>query len=105
MKNVGFGGLYKEKTAYILLDNGSSINVYNVETYESILDDSFTLTGSIDLSYLHAGEYTVYFVLADNWMGGAKRGIRFANYFMYNEELQANRLTTITVKGSVKKSM
>lgn len=96
IKNVGFGGLYKEKTAFIILKNENELIKYEVNTYSSLLDDSFTLSGSIDISNLN-GEYSVYLVLADNFTTTSIRGIRFANYFMYDEILQANKLTNIII--------
>ena len=81
------------------LKNVAHFDIYkfSCQTYNNILDDSFTLSGNINISSLPSGEYNVYLVLADDFTNTAIRGIRFANYYMYDEMLQANKITTVTI--------
>ena len=89
--------MYKQKKGYVILKNNSNTYKFECNTYNQILDDYFTLTGKVNLSNLPRGEYEVYYVLAENFTTSAIRGIRFANYNMYNEELNANKITTISI--------
>ena len=93
IKNVGFGELYKTKTLFVILKNGNQEYVYEFEYNNELL-----ISKQIDINNISSGNYELYLVLADSYNGEAIRGIRFANENMYNEEMNANKLTTITIK-------
>ena len=93
MKNVGFGELFKEKTGYVILTNGSKQYKFEFE-----YNNELTIEQTIDISGVDAGLYDFYFVLASDFTDHAIRGIRFANTNMYNSELMANKMAEIYIQ-------
>lgn len=92
MKNVGFGECFKTKNAYLILKNNDTQIVK-----QFVYKNSLIINYHFDISTLSPGSYDVYFVLAEKFTDHAIRGIRFANTNMYNEELNANKIGTITI--------
>ena len=93
MKNVGFGELFKSKKGFVILKNKQNQYVFEFEYNNELL-----IQQSFDLSEVIKGDYELYFVLADSFTTSAIRGIRFANINMYNEELNASKMTNISIK-------
>lgn len=92
IKNVGFGELTKTKKAFVILVKDNSKYIYEFE-----YNNELNIYYNINISNLEKGNYELYFVLADDFTSSSVRGIRFANTNMYNEELKANKLATITI--------
>ncbi|MCM1131798.1 MAG: DUF4832 domain-containing protein [Anaeroplasma bactoclasticum] len=85
--NVGFGNLVKAKNAYIVLQNEK--HTYTFE-FENV--DTKHLNFQIDKKGIASGEYRIYFLLADDYLDGGIRSIRFGNQDIWDDTIKGNIL-------------
>ncbi|MDE6656236.1 MAG: DUF4832 domain-containing protein, partial [Anaeroplasmataceae bacterium] len=87
VKNVGFGNLLKSKNAYIVFQNEDQTYIFDFENV-----DMNSLSFEVSKKNIASGEYTIYFVLADEFNESGVRSIRFGNQNMWNDTLKGNLL-------------
>lgn len=87
LMNKGFGNLLKEKNAYLVFKGKDGI--YSFE-FENI--NMMNLNLLVDKKALPAGEYDIFFMLADSYHEQAKRSIPLANEGLWNEDIKGNLL-------------
>lgn len=85
--NVGFGNLLKTKNAYIVFQNEK-----HTYTFEFENADIENLDFQIDKKNIAFGEYTIYFLLADDYQDGGIRSIRFGNQNIWDDTIKGNLL-------------
>lgn len=85
--NVGFGNLLKNKNAYIVLQNEKHTYSFKFENV-----DVNHLDFQIDKTIIASGEYTIYFLFADDYLEAGIRSIRFANQDIWDETIKGNIL-------------
>ncbi|MDE5855963.1 MAG: DUF4832 domain-containing protein, partial [Anaeroplasmataceae bacterium] len=78
--NIGFGNLLKAKNAYVVLKNEE-----HTCTFEFKNADIEHLSFQIDKKNIASGEYTIYFLLADDFKDSGIRSIHFGYQDIWDE--------------------